>query len=223
MQADEHQRHRPEDQHYRLHHLGINHRPQSTENRVETGDDDQNRSARPEIESGDGAHDDTAGKERDTDLRQDIADDRHPGEVRARRGVVAPLQEFRHGVHAAAQIERYEQPAEQEEDEAREPLEVTSRESARSSGSRQTNQMLAADVGREEARSYRKPTHISARQKEVRAYVLLFLGRPVRNGRQNEEVRRDNYDVDETEVAHGVRSVFREWTSELKRCPFGPE
>src|SRR5437868_9199281 len=207
MQADEHQRHRSEDQHYGLHHFGVDDRAQSTENRIESGDDDESRSAGPEIKAGDGAHHDATREERHADFRENVADDGHPGEVGARLRVVSALEEFRHRVHGAAQVERHEQPAEQEQDEARQPLEVAHRQTARRAGARKTDQMLATNVRSEQACAYREPTHISARQKEVGADVLLALGGPPGDRRQYEEVGGDDDDVDETEVAHGVRSV----------------
>src|SRR5437588_9096031 len=67
--------------------------------------------------------------------------------------------------------------------------------------------MFAANVRGKQACSHRKPTHISARQEEVCADVLLALRGPPGDCRQQQEVQADDNDVDETEVAHGVRSV----------------
>ena len=75
--------------------------------------------------------------------------------------------------------------------------------------------MLATDVGSEQAGSDREPAHISARQKEVGAHILLAARGPVGDSRQQNEIRRDHEDVDDAEVAHGVRSVREKWTSEL--------
>ena len=76
-------------------------------------------------------------------------------------------------------------------------------------------EVLAPDVGSEEAGSDRQPTHIPAREKEVRAHVFLFARGPVGDPRQHEEVRDDHEDVDDAEVAHGVRSVREKKPSSL--------
>ena len=52
--------------------------------------------------------------------------------------------------------------------------------------------MLASDVRREQARAYREPTHISAREEVVRADVLFAARRPVADPEQNDEVARDD-------------------------------
>ena len=165
IQADEHERGRTEDQHDRLHDFGVDDRAQTAEDRVQARDHDQHRGARPDVEPRDGAHNDAAGEQRDADLRQHIADDRHPREVPPRGRIEAPLEELRHRVHAAPQIERHEQPAEQEQHEAGDPLEVAYREPARRAGSREPHEVLAANVGREQTRAYREPTHIAPARK----------------------------------------------------------
>src|SRR5215210_7443086 len=67
--------------------------------------------------------------------------------------------------------------------------------------------MLTTDVGGEETRSDREPAYISARQEVVRADVFLFARGPVGDSRQEEEIRRDDEDVDDAEIAHGFQSV----------------
>jgi hypothetical protein len=178
MKSDEHERYRSDDQHDGLHHLGVDHGTESAENHVETSDHDQDRGARPEIEAGHRAHHDSASEQRHADLRQDIADNRHPREVRARGGIVPPLEEIGHRVNAAAQIERHEQPAEQKQDEAGEPLEMSYRESARCAGTGESDEMLAADVGSKKAGTYSKPAYISAREEIIGADGLLAAGCP---------------------------------------------
>src|SRR5206468_11172299 len=93
---------------------------------------------------------------------QDVPDDRHPCEVAARGWIEPPLEEFGHRVHAAPQVERHEQPAEQQQHEAREPFEVAHREPARRSGAREADEMLTPDIRSEEARAHREPPYISA-------------------------------------------------------------
>src|SRR5438552_10109117 len=63
--------------------------------------------------------------------------------------------------------------------------------------------MLAADVRREETRSYGQPTHISTGKKVVGADVLLAPCSPVSDQRDDEEVSRDDDDVDELKLFHG--------------------
>ena len=79
--------------------------------------------------------------------------------------------------------------------------------------------MFASDVGGEQAGPDREPTHISAREKEVRAHVFLFARGPVGDPRQDEEISRDNEDIDDVEVAHGIQSVRENWQSSLPYAP----
>src|SRR2546422_7463119 len=64
---------------------------------------------------------------------------RPPGEVGARGRIEAALEELRHGVHATPQIERHEQPAEEQQHEAREPFEVPDREPALRAAAREAD------------------------------------------------------------------------------------
>src|SRR2546425_10714960 len=89
---------------------------------------------------------------------------RSPGEVGARGRIEAALEELRHGVHATPQIERHEQPAEEQQHEAREPFEVPDREPALRAAAREADEMLASDVRREQARAHPEPAHVAARE-----------------------------------------------------------
>src|SRR2546425_12053174 len=134
---------------------------------------------------------------------------RSPGEVGARGRIEAALEELRHGVHATPQIERHEQPAEEQQHEAREPFEVPDREPALRAAAREADEMLASDVRREQARAHREPAHVAAREEVVGAHVLLAARRPVPDPEQDEEIPGDGDDVEGVEVAHGPGGLRR--------------
>src|SRR5258706_9154583 len=91
---------------------------------------------------------------------------------------------------------------------------MADRQTARRSRSREPHEMLASDVGSEEAGSNRQPTYISTREEVIRADVFLFTRRPVGDPRQDEEIRGNDENVDGAEVAHGVSSVREKCTAE---------
>src|SRR5438552_18337680 len=63
-------------------------------------------------------------------------------------------------------------------------------EAARGPGARQPDQVLAADVGREQARPDREPPYVPPGQEGIRAFVLLAAERPVADAQGGEEVQR---------------------------------
>src|SRR5207253_5895020 len=107
-------------------------------------------------------------------------------------------------------------PAEEQQDEAGQPLEVADGETARRARSSEPDEVLATDIRSKQTRTDRQPTHISARQEEVGADVLLPFCGPPGDCRQEEEVPADNDDVDDTKVAHGVRSVAESGRPKLR-------
>src|SRR5438552_1559451 len=76
-------------------------------------------------------------------------------------------------------------------------------EAARGPGARQPDQVLAADVDREQARPDREPRHVPPGQEVIRAFVLLAAERPVADAQGGEEVQRDEEEVEPPERLHG--------------------
>ena len=102
----------------RLKYRSIEHRLHSPEYRIKSRDDNQANGRNPEeinspqfLNAKNLLEDQAAGVNRNSHLCQHVAYQRYKGKNRARLGIIAPFQEFRHRINHAPRVERDENPA----------------------------------------------------------------------------------------------------------------
>jgi hypothetical protein len=149
-----------------------------------------------------------AGRDRHGDLGQHVADDRDRREVEAHARRVTRFEEFGHREHARAQIERHEQPAEQDQRERRDELELRSGKQARCAAARKPHEMLGADVGREDRCADDEPAGIAPRQEEVGRIAAIRSAVAEHDRVQDDEICRDDEPVRVREQVHDDPSVL---------------
>jgi hypothetical protein len=113
------------DEDQRLHRVRVDHRRQSAGDGVDAGDDDKNYSRLPKRPAGNPLKDHARGIKLHRDFCEDVSDDRNASQINGALAVEAAFQKFRHGEDIAAQVERHEHPAQDQKDEARQPLKMS--------------------------------------------------------------------------------------------------
>ena len=127
-------------------------------------------------------------------LGEDVREDRDAREVHAARAVEAPLQELRHREHVRAQVERHEYPAEDQQDQAREPLEVADRQ-ARGRARAGEPDECSVEMFRRTASADREPADVAAGEEVVDGAAAL--AREVHaDAEDDQEVDRDDADIE---------------------------
>src|SRR5207302_7714393 len=107
---------------------------------------------------------------------ENVGNDRNSCEIHRTLPAEAALQKLRHREYVAAQVKRYKHPAEDQQYEAGQPLEMSDGESGRSAGAGKSDEVLRRDVRNEQRGSDKKPSDISSRQK-VRLGRALLAGK----------------------------------------------
>ena len=95
-------------------------------------------------------------------LGEYVSNDGDASQVDRAIAVEAALQKFRHGENVGAQIEGHEHPAEDEENHAGEPFEVSDRQSRGRSRTGKPDEMLGGNIGHEQRCANCKPANIAA-------------------------------------------------------------
>ena len=198
--------HRATDQDEHLQQIRVEHRTQSAEDGVHAGDHHDHQRAGPEVDPHDRLEDDATGVNGHGDLGYHVADDGDHRQIPPGGLRVASLEELRHGVDATRQVERHEQPAEEQEHQRGNDLELPHGHTARSPHSRQPHQVLGSDVGGEQRAAYQEPADIAARQEVVLRRPTrrpLPHRRPDRDAEDEDEVPSDHHPVHGRQQAHG--------------------
>jgi hypothetical protein len=192
-----------EQQHEHLDGVRVEHRPQAAEQGVYARRDHDDGGACPEIDAHQRLEHDAAGRDGHRDLGQHVTDDRYACEVHARSGGIAALEELRHREHAAAQIERHEKPAEQQQHQPGDDLELRDRDAGCRSGAGKTHQVLGADIRREQRGADDEPAGIPPRKEEtIGAFgALAASGHDGRDDENQHEVQRYHRPI---ECRHGI-------------------
>ena len=203
--ADQHQR--------RLHALGPQHRLHAAGHGVGPGDDDQREGREPEVVGGpqqrqidrlpglvaeDGRDRDRAGVDGHRGLGQDVGDHEDEREHGARGRRVALLEELGRREDARAQVEGREHPA-QHDAEVRVQLPVRERHARAGAGAGQADQVLGADVGREDRGADEEPAGVPAGQEVVLGVLLLLQRHPDGDAGDHREIDRDDGPVEPRE------------------------
>ena len=118
--------------------------------------------------------------------------------------VEAPLEELRHREHVGTQIERDKNPAEDQQNQARQPFKGADGKTGGCAGTRETDEVLGRDVGNEKRRADGEPADIAARQEVVLRGALL-AGEVEADPKHEREVDANDDEVDggERSVGHG--------------------
>ena len=165
LEADDGQRGRAEEQDHGLEQLRVDDRGEPAKHRVNPRRDHHHRRRRVEIPPEHRLQHERARVERHRNLRDDVGDDRDGGEIPATGRTVAALEELRHRVDAAAEIERHEHPRQNHRHEDREPFERPHRQPRARPGARQPDEVLARDVRGKERRADRDPADAAVGKK----------------------------------------------------------
>ena len=171
-------------------------RPQAADGRVDhrddrdRGDGRQRRNAEELLEHG------GAGVQADADVDEHRRHDEHEGKRGPGGGAVAPLHELGQRLDAAAEVDGHEDEAEQDDREARHPLEVPHGHADAESALREPDQVDRGDVRSKESGAHHGPLQIAARE-EVR-----LAGMPVdlADGPQADEQDAQQVDDDDEEI-----------------------
>src|SRR6266446_4639200 len=123
-QTDNRECDRAGDEDQSLNGVGINDRGQAAGDGVNPCSDDQNYGGLPQRPAGDTFEDHAGGIELHGDFGEDVGDDGDRREIHSRLSIEAPLQKFGHGENIAAQVEGHENPAKNQQDQARQPLKM---------------------------------------------------------------------------------------------------
>ena len=177
FEADDRDDDRAADHHEHLQHVRDEHGAHAADDRVDARREHDDDGARPEVDAHQRLEDDAAGRDRHGDLRQHVADDRDRREIEAHARRVTRFEELGHREHAGAQIERHEQPAEQEQCECGDAARTARRETAPdaplpASPTRCSEPMLVAKI---EAPTMNQPALRPAKKNSVglRRFVRL--------------------------------------------------
>ena len=200
----------------RLDRFGVGDRAHAAEHRVDAGQDDDQHRPDPEAVQHDAAErqlhageqraeDDAAGEDADRDLRDHVGDQRHQRQDPARRGREAPLEELRHRVDARPDVERHQHPAEHQQAPGVQ-LVVCERDTAGGAGTGEADEVLRADVGREDRRADDEPAEVAAGQEVVVGGIPSAPDDPPGHCEQQGKVGQHDEPVEE---GHGGGSVSR--------------
>ena len=161
------------------------------------------------------AEHDAAREDADRDLGDHVGDQRDQRQDPARRRREAPLEELRHRVDARPDVERHQHPAEHQQAPGVQ-LVVRERDAAGGAGAGQADEVLRADVGREDRRADHEPAEVAAGQEVVVGGVPSAPDDPPRHCEQQGEVGQHDEPVEE---GHGGRECIPEPGRQARRQP----
>src|ERR1041385_7193800 len=127
-------------------------------------------------------------------LGEYVGDDGNGRQVDGTTATEAAFQELRHGEYIGTQIERHKNPTEHQQDEAGQPFKVSNRQPGRGARARQTDKVFGRDVGNEQGRADREPTHIATGQKVVGGSAL-FAGKVQSDRKDNDEIDANDNEI----------------------------
>src|SRR6202040_2448310 len=130
-QADDRQGNSAGNQDESLNGVGINDGGQAAGDSVNSGGNDQNDRGLPQRPASNTLKNHASRIELHGDFGEDVGDDGDSREIDGGRSIEAPLQEFRHREDVATQVEGYENPPENQQDQAGQPLEMTHSQAGR--------------------------------------------------------------------------------------------
>src|SRR5207245_7195057 len=142
MEADDGQSHGAGDENQGLDGIGVDDRSKAAGDGVDAGGDDEDHGSLPERPSRDALEDHAGGIELHGNFGKDVGNDGDGGEVHGALAAEAALEKFGHGEDVGPQIERNEDPAEDQKNQAGQPLEVADREAGRGARAGKADEML---------------------------------------------------------------------------------
>ncbi len=194
-----------------LDEIRIDHGAQPAEGSVYARSDEQDDRSDVHVPAEDRPQHERPCINRHADLGEDVGNEGDGGKIVAAAAVVAAFEELGHREDAGAEIEGNEEPAEYQEDETREPLELAHGESARGAAAGEADEMLSGNIRREETRADGHPADASAAKKIGFGVRLAFLAGPPTDQADHAEVR-EQYDAVEN------RELSKHWTPPVPNC-----
>src|SRR6266849_474705 len=192
VETNDGQRNRTGNQNQGLNRVCVDDRSQSAGNGVNSGGDDQNHSRLPQGPASNTFQNDAGGVELHGDLGKDVGDDRDGSQVYGALTVEPSFQEFRHRKDVRAQVKGHENPAQDQQDQAGQPLKMAYGQSGRGAGARQANEVLGGDIRYKQGCPDEEPADVPAGEKVV--FRGAFLSREVHSDAKNDSEVDSNDD-----------------------------
>src|SRR4029077_11877642 len=140
------------DQDEGLHGVGVDDRGEATRDGVDSRGDYEDHGGFPERPAGDALEYHAGGVELDGNFGEDVGDDGDCRQVNGGLAIEAALEKFGHGEDVGTEIEGHKYPAEAQQDQAGQPLEMPDGESRGSAGAGETNEVLGGNIGDKQRR-----------------------------------------------------------------------
>src|SRR2546430_4154054 len=187
-----------------LHGVRVNDCGQAARDGVNASSNDQNNGRFPQLPAGDSLEHDARGIELHRNFREDVSDDGNCRQIDCALPVEAAFQELGHGKYVAAQVEGNEHPAENQQDQARQPFEVADRQSGRGSGAGRSYEGFRGEIRDEQRAANEEPSNVAACQ-EVILGTAIIPSKVHANAKDDGKVDTDNHEIDGCERSMGYR------------------
>src|SRR5579864_6236 len=189
-----------------LNGVGVNDRGQATCDGVDAGGNYENHRGLPERPAGNSFENHARGVELHGNFREDVGDDGNSRQINGGLAIEAAFQKLRHGEDVGAEIKGHKNPAEDQENQARQPFEMADGESRRGAGAGETNEVLGGNIGDEERSANKEPTDIAAGQ-EIAFGGAFLSGEVHANAEDDGEIDPDDDEVYRCQVAVRDRNL----------------
>src|SRR5437762_1848481 len=123
-------------------------------------------------------------------LGEDVSDDRDAGQIHGGLAVETTLEELRHGKDVATKVKRNKHPAQDQQNEASQPLKMSDRETGGCAGSGQADKVLGGNIGNEQGCADEEPSYVAAKDAPMKNHPTL---RPARKYSSEVRSRRAKY------------------------------
>jgi hypothetical protein len=169
------QREPADQQHHQLQHLRPDHGAQATGDRIDAGDESDDRNTEVHRESQQLVQGQGAKVEHGRNLHEHVGHQDQDREQPARRPAVPALQKLRHRVETVAQVVREKDPQERiETDQDRPPLDGHGHEAVLIGDAHHPDEVVTADVRRDNAAAHHPPRQFLPAEKILASRVVAI-------------------------------------------------
>src|SRR5690348_1075354 len=203
-----------------LDEIGINDGGEPAGDRVDAGGNHKNNGRRHRTPADHAFQNNRRGVEVNGNLGEDVCDHGNAGKISGTAAIEAALEKLGHGENVRAQIERHENPAEKEKNQAGEPFESADRKAGAGAGTRETDEMFGGDVRNKQRRADGEPADVAAGQKIILGGAF-FSGEVKSNTEDNGEIDSDNDEIDRSQRSVSDRNLCSNKHARLLDSPPG--